>query len=276
MSGKINFPQDGFEEFEKILGLRTNTPRDIVLLSLDLEVKKYIPKNNIQNEITEIGISMFDTRCLTKRETIHLKTRHFIIGGQRRFYHVSSKFCFGISEHLVGQEHVNDAILDLLHIPDDKKPGAYRDVILVGHGLRTDLLVLRRRGVMFENIRSIVGLLDTTYIARDLLGMNFRLEGLLKFLLCPVENFHLAGNDANYALRALLMLAYHDLRSGYSSPEALRTLTSLRSLGLEPLPDITERNARLRILKPRCEYFDIDGIDEEGIFGILEQGRCPR
>ncbi|PVH85573.1 hypothetical protein DL98DRAFT_606767 [Cadophora sp. DSE1049] len=154
MGAKIVFPQNGLEELEIILGFRTNVPRDVVLLSLDLEVKRDVPNNNMWNEITEVGASMLDTRSLSDPRSTHLTTRRFIVGGQRRFHHISSKFHFGISEHLVGQEHMNEAILDLLHIPHEKKPGAYRDVIIVGHGLRTDLLVLRRRGVLFEELQN--------------------------------------------------------------------------------------------------------------------------
>ena len=143
-------------------------------------------------------------------------------------------------------------------------------MVLVGHGLRTDLLVLRRRGIRFEEVKTVIGILDTTYIARDLLGINFRLEALLKFLLYPIKNIHLPGNDANYTLRVLLLLAYYGLRSSHSSAQVILTLTTFKKLGQEPLPDSTQRNALLRLSKPRSEYFDIDGIEEGGIFAILD------
>jgi hypothetical protein len=131
---------------------------------------------------------------------------------------------------------VNEVILKLLHIPDEIEglpQQSYRNIVLVGYGLRSDLLVLRKRGIMFE---SIVAKLDTTYIAREVLGMNFKLQGLLKTLGCPNENIHNAGNDANFALRAFLLLTYYGLRPSVSSPDEIRYLAYFKALGLEPLP----------------------------------------
>jgi hypothetical protein len=114
---------------------------------------------------------------------------------------------------------------------------------------------------MFEEVGTIVAKLDTTYIAREVLGMNFKLQGLLKTLGCPNENIHNAGNDANFALRAFLLLAYYGLRPSVSSPDEIRYLAYFKALGLEPLPDITQRNAMLRAIKPRYEDCTLNALD---------------
>ncbi|KAH7393276.1 hypothetical protein BKA64DRAFT_709626 [Cadophora sp. MPI-SDFR-AT-0126] len=230
MNAKIVFPQNGLEELDTILGFRTNAHRDVVLISLDFEVKRDFPNKNMWNAITEVGASMLDTRNLSDPRSIHLRTRHFTVGGQRRFT---------IS--------VANSTLDC----------------------RSIWLARSMRGVRFEEVKRVVGIPDTTYIARDLPGVNFRLEALLNLLLCPSKNTHLAGNDANYALRAPLILAYYGLRSCYPSPNVVLTLESFKILGQEPRPDTTQRNAHFRTPKPRSEYFDIDRVDEEGIFAIL-------
>jgi hypothetical protein len=178
-----------------------------------------------------------------------------------------AQFHFGTSEHL-DQENVNEAVLKLLYIPDnisDLPQQRYRNIVLVGHGLRSDLLILRKQGIMFENISTITAKLDTTYIAQEVLGMNFRLRGLLKILGCPNENLHNAGNDANYALRALLTLSYYGLRSSTSLPYEIRYLAHFKALGLEPLPDTKRRNTVLRALIPRHEDFTSYALDIGGI-----------
>jgi hypothetical protein len=88
---------------------------------------------------------------------------------------------------------------------------------VVGHGFRTDLLVLTSLG--FDLKTSVVGILDTGDIARQVFGPpdsphGLRLGRLFAKLRCPFDRLHIGGNDANLALRALLLLAVEGYR-GY-------------------------------------------------------------
>jgi hypothetical protein len=264
MGSGIVSPRNGLEQLQSILGLRLKSPLwDVVLVSSDVEPKKDSPKNRLYNEIAEIGVSMLDTRSFSSHTLAgSLVTRHFVVGGHKRLVHTARDFHFGASEH-VDQGNVNEVILRLLHIPDELyglPQRRYRSIVLVGHGLRSDLLILRKRGIIFEQISTIVAKLDTTYLAKEVLGMNFRLQGLLQTLNCPNKNLHNAGNDANFGLRALLLLAYYGLRPSASSPNAIRKLTSFKALGLKPLPDTTQRNEMLRALKLRCEDWTLNAL----------------
>jgi hypothetical protein len=98
------------------------------------------------------------------------------------------------------------------------------------------------------------------------LGMSFRLQGLLHILQCPTENLHNAGNDANFALPALLVLAYYGLRPSLSSPDAIRRLASLKPMALDTLPDTTRRNAMLRASKIICEDWALNALEMETIY----------
>jgi hypothetical protein len=264
----IVFSRNGLEQLQSILGLRLNSPPlDVVFVSFDLEPKKDSPNLRMYNEIAEIGISMLDTRNFSSHtpagSLVSLATRHFVVGGHKRLVHTARGFHFGTSEH-VDPDDVNEIILKLLHIPDELESltqRRYRNIVLVGHGLRSDLLILRKRGILFEEISTIVAKFDTTYMAKEVLGMNFRLQGLLQTLHCPDKNLHNAGNDANFALRALLLLAYYGLRPSASSADAICMLTSFKALALEPLPDTTKRNAMLRALKPRCEDWTLNALE---------------
>lgn len=91
--------------------------------------------------------------------------------------------------------------------------------------------------------------------------MNSQLRGLLTTLDCPSSKVHNAGNDANFTLQALLLLAYYGLRPSVSSPSVIRYLTYFKALGLEPLPNTTARNEMLRTLNPRYEDCTLNALD---------------
>jgi hypothetical protein len=249
---KIYFPRNGLEQLQSIFGLQNTSPIwDAVIISLDLE-----PFKGGTPDISQMGISILDTRCLSlSKSTGSLLTRHFTIGGQKggghkRFRREGMRFYFGTSEY-VADDKVNEVILKQFYIQDDIKGQGYRNIILVGHGLRSDLAVLRKRGIWVEDIPTIIAKFDTSYIAIEVLGIKSGLFFLLKLLDCPHDNMHTAGNDANYALRALLVLAYYGLRPLVSSSrlDAIQYLKHFKDLGLERLPDITQRNAMIRASK---------------------------
>lgn len=114
---------------------------------------------------------------------------------------------------------------------------------------------------MFEKISTIIAKFDTFYIARDLLNMQFSPRKLLQTLQFPNEKCHNAGNDAHFTLRAFLMLAYYGLRSNALPPNAIRLLNSFKALGLDPLPDITERNAKIRQSRGLCDDYTLHALE---------------
>ncbi|PVH71926.1 hypothetical protein DL98DRAFT_520745 [Cadophora sp. DSE1049] len=254
-------PKNPLRELKEIFGVGQHSPRDVVLVSLDLEVNKDHPQRNRWNEISQIGMSFLDTRNFSRPypASPQLDTRHFIVGGHKRLAHFRTKFHFGDSQHIISQEDVNEAIRDLLHIPDESSPGKYRDVLLLGHGLSTDLAVCTRRGLVLEDIATVVGLLGTTYLAREVLGMTFKLVYLLRVLGLPFQEVHNAGNDANYALRALLVLSYYGLKP--DSARGCDILEYFKALGFNQLPDTTMRNAQLRSLKLRCTDYTLHALE---------------
>ncbi|KAH7379768.1 hypothetical protein BKA64DRAFT_765194 [Cadophora sp. MPI-SDFR-AT-0126] len=258
---RFRFPKHPLREIQDIFGVQENNPRDVVLVSLDLEVNRNHPQWNRWNEISQIGVSFFDTRSLSSPypASPQLDTQHFIIGGHKRLAHPRTKFYFGNSQHIINQKDVNKAIRDLLQIPDETSPGNYRDVILLAHGLSTDLAVCAKRGLVLEDLATIVGLLDTTYLATEVLGMRFQLVYLLRILGLPFQEVHNAGNDANYALRVLLVLSYYGLKPDLVG--RCDTLEYFKALGFNPLPDTTRRNAKLRSLKLRCADYTLHALE---------------
>ncbi|KIN07409.1 hypothetical protein OIDMADRAFT_47317 [Oidiodendron maius Zn] len=271
---KIYFPQNGLEQLQSIFGLQNSPIWDAVIVSFDLELLKPGAP-----DISQMGVSILDTRCLSldiSKSTGSLLTRHFVIGGQKRggqkrFRRERMKFYFGTSEYRT-DDRVNEVILKQLYIQDEIKGQEYRKIILVGHGLRSDLAVLQKRGIFIQEIPTIIAKFDTTYIATEVLGIKSSLYHLLKILDCPHENMHIAGNDANYTLRALLLLTYYGLRPLVSCLDAIKYLKYFKYLGLERLPDITERNAMIRASKPvwRREDFTLIALDSGSISFLVD------
>ena len=141
---KIYFPQNGLERLQSIFGLQNSPIWDAVFVSFDLE-----PLQPGAPDISQMGVSILETRCLPldiSKSTGSLLTRHFVIGGpkrggQKRFRRQRMKYYFGASEYLA-DDKVNEDILKQLYIQDNIKGQGYRKIILVGHGLRSDLAVL--------------------------------------------------------------------------------------------------------------------------------------
>jgi DNA polymerase III epsilon subunit-like protein len=84
-----------------------------------------------------------------------------------------------------------------------------RHVVLVGHDIRNDLHAMR--SLNFDFPASIISILDTSRITRELDVTVSSLTDLLEVFQCPFDKLHCAGNDAHFTLRALLLLAIkHD------------------------------------------------------------------
>ncbi|KAL2065208.1 hypothetical protein VTL71DRAFT_2877 [Oculimacula yallundae] len=268
---RFNLKNSSIEQMQAVFNIGGDIPRDVVLVSLDLEVGMDANIGAAFGEqldwIHQIGASYLDTRNLTPPypAVYHLTTRHIIIGGYKRFAHRRKEYHFGNSEHLNSQEGVNQTISELLHIPDEKSSGRFRNIVLVGHGLASDFATCRRRGIVIEDTKTIVGVVDTAYLTKEVLGMGSSLASLLNILNCPHGYLHNAGNDANSALRALFLLCYYGLHPHPSDHVGI--LDHLKALAMNPLPDITARNFQLLAskLESRCTEFVLDSLDIGGV-----------
>jgi hypothetical protein len=117
----------------------------------------------------------------------------------------------------------------------EQLPGRDRNLVLVGHGIAGDQTLLKVLGFNLET--SVVGVLDTEYLAQYLFGgPRLRLRSLLIELKCPFDNLHCAGNDAHFALRALLLLAVQGYLGFDVDDVARDRLEMLHAIGQAPLP----------------------------------------
>ncbi|EPE30971.1 hypothetical protein GLAREA_03938 [Glarea lozoyensis ATCC 20868] len=86
-----------------------------------------------------------------------------------------------------------------------ENPVIDRDVVLVVFGSKNDLWLLTELEIDLDP----VGIIDPQKAACDILHLNcpIGLRDRLVELECPCNLPHIAGNDANFTIRALLMLA---------------------------------------------------------------------
>lgn len=128
-----------------------------------------------------------------------------------------------------------------------------RNVILLGHGMETDLNFLALMSFKPDEHACITDVLDTGLIASGVFTCNidmgerveragFRveksLEDMLKELGFKRKEFHNAANDANFTLRALLLLLARELKTDqtYWTKNTASRVEMLQFIGLEPLP----------------------------------------
>lgn len=110
-----------------------------------------------------------------------------------------------------------------------------RDVFLVAHSGHQDLWFLKELNIDLQP----VAILDTQKAAQQPLQLcrRYSLKELLVALGCRFKFLHTAGNDANFTLRALLMIAVEDSQ-GVSLNEAQQAVVSaLQAIAQSPGPN---------------------------------------
>ncbi len=156
-----------------------------------------------------------------------IKTFNFVIGGSSSTHRrVGKKFLFGETQRI----RLPGIVSSLEQLLDRD-----RNLVLVGYGIAGDRALLEVLGFDLET--SVVGVLDTEALAQYTFGgPKLRLRSLLTELKCPFDNLHCAGNDAHFALRALLLLAVQGYL-GFGVDDVTRDrLEMLQAIGQAPLP----------------------------------------
>ncbi len=148
----------------------------------------------------------------------------------------------------------------------------FRNVVLVCHGSYSERGFLRNLGIDVTTITPLVALFDTLKISEYVLGRGLALADLLQTLGCPCHNVHVAGNDANFTLRALLLLG---LKTQDGATDLnyvqVKTLRILENIARQPLPNISERLAEKR----KSNRQERECQDWAESIGMMDIGDCP-
>ncbi|PMD19439.1 hypothetical protein NA56DRAFT_542732, partial [Hyaloscypha hepaticicola] len=131
--------------------------------------------------VREFGIATLDTRhlrCLASPfpaskiiSTLQFSTSHpsedFIDCDFTDF-----KECGFAETVFVPQADLPTTITESLHIKADTSPDprTLRNIVIIGHSVKTDLKILQRLGVNVHEVAPVLAILDTDLVARNLLG----------------------------------------------------------------------------------------------------------
>lgn len=232
---------------------RTGSPlpgsciKDVLLVSVDVDTGGGYELIS-PDQSFHVGISIFDTRHLIDDEgSTDPQHRGAITSYQ--FINQDTKPCRRAAKHfLLGATETRTLPSIAAHISDLTRD---RDYILVAHGINEDAKFLNNVDPGITAGACYV--LDTVKAAQYTLRLSYRysLEKLLGELSIPHEHvrLHAAGNDAFFALKALLMIAARDMSArphartrklGDSAIEEaqglLSTATALEAITRAPYP----------------------------------------
>ncbi|MCJ1324248.1 hypothetical protein MMC10_000910 [Thelotrema lepadinum] len=221
----INY--SGLEFLREYLGVAGDGPKDATFVAIDFENLSNIRPESCQGLNYQAGVATFDTKSInSKSRTQKIRTFNFVAGSPTYCAYATWRFLFGKTVQV-------DSHTELVSNIERLFPREAKSIILVGHNIPNDLVVLQRLG--FDTQTSILGILDTARIASTIfLEHNISLRDLLVRLQCPWDKLHNAGNDAHFSLRALLLLAVKDLTAADQTVE--ESLTSIETIASLPVP----------------------------------------
>nr|POF14888.1 putative nucleolar protein c2c4.08 [Quercus suber] len=209
------------------------TFRDAIFVCIDLEAFE-----SAQDQITELGVSVLDTRDLAGApssswlarlhyafyrpvEHAHLVNRRFVKGCPDDFnFGPSTWIALSDAKRLLTRIFLDPTALaraaDFTQAIAAPEP--QRNVVFVAHGASNDVAYLRRLGFDFAaDAPHVVRTVDSQAAAGGSKKHSIGLQRLLLALDLPAENLHNAGNDAAYTLQALVAMA----RAEHEDPGAV-------------------------------------------------------
>ncbi|KAH7234687.1 uncharacterized protein BKA55DRAFT_521707 [Fusarium redolens] len=207
--------------------------KNLRFLRIDVD---HLRVENCVIQRVEIGVSFLKAQAL---QLLHgkstqggnlashvIKSHHWVFGPKVVFSGRSYHFLFGNARPI----KINDLGTELERFT--RKP-----YVLVVHGAKQELSLLERLNIKLEP----VFILDTVKAAQFPLQLWYRnsLKKLLEEFEIPYSQLHLAGNDAHFTLRVLLMIAARDAEiylEGKSLPDWILVLKSVAQSPLPPRP----------------------------------------
>lgn len=149
--------------------------------------------------MTELGISILDLQ-----DTLHKEPNTIMSSYNYRTTPINQR----TKKILVGttaaaRRHELVAFFKNLLLPETS-----RKLVLVGHAVKAEILILHVRGIDLPMVKAVAYILDTSSIGFEIFGRSLSLSDLTKSLgIKGARHFHNAGNDANFTHRTMLLLA---------------------------------------------------------------------
>lgn len=175
-----------------------------------------------QNLDSEVRLAILDTRDFDSMPSTKLiSTYSFASGSSAYQERARKKFLFGEPVPITQ----NGMLKIMSLVPPDRK------VTFIGHDIQHDLRALDLLNFDFSIFN--ITILDTQSLCKDIISHeSHTLRRLLLTLGCPFTKLHCGGNDADFTLKALLLLAVEALNKS----EVERRLAIIKEIALSPLP----------------------------------------
>ncbi|KAL2693495.1 hypothetical protein Neosp_000055 [[Neocosmospora] mangrovei] len=194
--------KNGLQVLQRALALSESDQPSPIIVAIDFEQTNNLKNGFLESQDSQLGIATFDTKILSQpledgQDLI--TTENYITGSDTYIEKASNRFVFGESTTIQPAE--------LVHRIDRALPKD-RPVILVGHAVNNELDVFHALGYTLAHPN--IEVIDTFLVANEVFEpWRCSLGALLRRLRCPVARLHSAGNDANFTLRAALILAVY-------------------------------------------------------------------
>ncbi|CRG86385.1 hypothetical protein PISL3812_03391 [Talaromyces islandicus] len=249
-------PGNGLEFLQDVLGIgpkgeaKSHAVQNPLLVAIDFENLSNVQLGFSGREECQIGLALFDPEeALSLKESdseLPITTYNFVTGNASYSNKAAKKFLFGETKKIRPQE-VTECLSNIL--------SRSKEIILVGHAVENDIDCLEALGFDYE--ASAVAILDTQKIAvqTSIFPHAVALHELLEELRCPFAKLHSAGNDAHFALRALLLLATRcqTQASDNNFLERIRRTKILTRIAKGRLPGGISKPKQSKVTKPKQE-----------------------
>lgn len=245
MALRYTISKNGLQLLQQSLGLKSSASRgsdEILFAAIDFEYLSNLKQDLSQNLNSQIGIAILDTKDLISSPPQDaISTYNFVTGSPSYCAATTKKFLFG--------EKIPIHQRDILSNLESLIPRT-RNIVLVGHHVANELRILQH--LHFDLHTSIVGILDTKKIVSTMLpNISQTLSSILSELQCPFQNLHVAGNDAYFTLRAILLLVIRSYTDEMVHSRQQKILTALEAITNVPLPSWDSN---------RCDLLPHEGI----------------
>lgn len=226
-----------------------------VLAAIDFENVQYFHQKPPQLGNTQFGVAVLDLKEVEglTEPNMAITTYNYVVGSPEYYQGAQTKFLLG-KPQLIESNKMLDHISSC--IPQNRK------IVLVAHALSNEMSILRSLGFDFR-AHGIVSSIDTALISSQFLYNRLfprtntpSLARLLIALGCRYTWLHNGSNDANFIVRALLLLGMECCKD-HSKMSRVRMLNKI---GKAPLNCRTaaeeealaeERAERARLQKER-------------------------
>lgn len=216
--------------------LKSHRLSDVVLIAIDFEGINTIQSGFAQKKDCQVGLAILDMKEIHEVSPDKLiSTYNFATGSPSYLKKASEKFIFG-DTIAIRPSDIVDRIQSLIPLG--------RNIVFVGHGIINDLSVLR--ALDFQSPALLSAVLDTFQVANEVFEFwAGSLSELLVLLGCSFNRLHCAGNDANFTLKALLLLAARGYTDRWWEREGdYDTLAILQQVSKCPIPHWVDPEVR--------------------------------